>query len=103
MCFHCNNGGPNGSPTEEFGMSIGIRQGDPLSPFLFLLVAEGLSVTMKQTVELNMFSGYKIGSQGLVISHLQYTDDTLLVGEATRENVWAIKCLLKLFEGLPGL
>jgi len=37
----------NGSPTEEFHLKRGLRQGDPLSPFLFLLVDEGLNVMMK--------------------------------------------------------
>nr|KYP63095.1 LINE-1 reverse transcriptase isogeny [Cajanus cajan] len=38
----------NGSPTEEFSMSKGLRQGDPLTPFLFLIVAEGLNVLFKK-------------------------------------------------------
>lgn len=84
----------NGNPTDEFGLGRGLRQDDPLSPFLFLIVAERLSVMMKQPVEKGMFKGYKIGETCLEITHLQYVDDTLLVGEATWENIWAIKCLL---------
>jgi len=52
----------NGSPIEEFQMKRGLRQGDPLSPFLFLLAAEGLNVLMTSAVNLNLFTGYSIGS-----------------------------------------
>jgi hypothetical protein len=54
----------NGSPTGEFQLERGLRQGDPLSPFLFLLVAEGLNVMMRAMVEGNKFSGYKVGCRG---------------------------------------
>jgi len=51
----------NGSPTDEFPLERGLRQGDPLSPFLFLLAAEGLNVVMKALVEANIFTGYSVG------------------------------------------
>ncbi|MCH85138.1 cysteine-rich receptor-like protein kinase, partial [Trifolium medium] len=47
----------NGSPTDEFPLERGLRQWDPLSPFLFLLAAEGLNVLMKAMVENNLFTG----------------------------------------------
>lgn len=50
----------NGSPTEEFCMGKGLRQGDPLSPFLFLIAAEGLSVMFSKAVELGLFKGYSV-------------------------------------------
>jgi hypothetical protein len=52
----------NGSPTDEFSLERGLHQGDPLSPFLFLLAAEGLNVLMKAMVENNIFTGYRIGT-----------------------------------------
>ncbi|KAK2429614.1 hypothetical protein QL285_028038 [Trifolium repens] len=51
----------NGSPTEEFPLERGLRQGDPLSPFLFLLAAEGLNVLMEAVVGQNLFTGYRVG------------------------------------------
>ncbi|CAJ2672661.1 unnamed protein product [Trifolium pratense] len=47
----------NGSPTDEFPLRRGLRQGDPLSPFLFLLAAEGLNVLMEAMVARNLFTG----------------------------------------------
>ncbi|GJV23438.1 putative RNA-directed DNA polymerase, eukaryota, reverse transcriptase zinc-binding domain protein [Tanacetum coccineum] len=41
----------NGSPTEEFGLERGVRQGDPLSPFLFILEAEGLNAIISEAVD----------------------------------------------------
>lgn len=41
----------NGSPTEEFHMKRGLRQGDPFDPFLFLVVAEGLVALMRMAVQ----------------------------------------------------
>jgi hypothetical protein len=71
----------NGSPTDEFPLERGLRQGDPLSPFLFLLAAEGLGVMMRAMVEGNRFWGYLVGGQEVVsVSHLQFADDTLLLG-----------------------
>lgn len=77
----------NGSPTDEFPLKRGLRQGDPLSPFLFLLAAEGLNIVMKSLVEAQLFSGYSIGAANpVVVSHLQFADDTLLLGSKS----WAM-------------
>nr|GEV21455.1 ribonuclease H-like domain-containing protein [Tanacetum cinerariifolium] len=51
----------NGSPTNEFIMERGVRQGDPISPFLFLIAAEGLNVTLNEAVSRGIFKGLKIG------------------------------------------
>ncbi|PWA60691.1 hypothetical protein CTI12_AA380880 [Artemisia annua] len=71
----------NGSPTLEFKMEKGVRQGDPLSPFLYLVAAEGLNVTLKDDVTNGLFKRVKIGRNDIQISHLQYADDTLIFRE----------------------
>jgi hypothetical protein len=67
----------NGSPTEEINIRRGLKQGDPLAPFLFLLVAEGLGSMMRQAVELISFAPFLVGRGELPVSHLQYADDTV--------------------------
>ncbi|GJX02450.1 putative RNA-directed DNA polymerase, eukaryota, reverse transcriptase zinc-binding domain protein [Tanacetum coccineum] len=51
----------NGSPTGEFRMTRGIRQGDPLSPFLFLIVAEGINVATKEAISNGVLKGVSVG------------------------------------------
>ncbi|XP_071713547.1 uncharacterized protein [Rutidosis leptorrhynchoides] len=51
----------NGSPTQEFNIGRGVRQGDPLSHFLFILAAEGLNILTKAAVDHGLFKGVKIG------------------------------------------
>jgi hypothetical protein len=93
----------NGSPSEEINIQRGLKQGDPLAPFLFLLVAEGLGGVMKRVVDLNRFHGFRAGGSDVVISHLQYADDTLCIGEATIDNLWSLKAILRGFEMVSGL
>jgi hypothetical protein len=56
----------NGCPSEEINIQRGLKQGDPLAPFLFLLVAEGLGGLMRKAVELNRFKGLKLAIMVLV-------------------------------------
>jgi hypothetical protein len=93
----------NGSPTKEFKIHRGLKQGDPLAHFLFLLVAEGFGGVMKKAVEVSLFKGFHVGGNGLVISHLQYADDTLCIGEASVQNLWTLKSILRGFHMVSGL
>ncbi|GAU45198.1 hypothetical protein TSUD_139030 [Trifolium subterraneum] len=81
----------NSSPTEDFCMDRGLQQGDPLSLFLFLIAAEGLNVMLKASVDIDLFKGYQIGNEDInviTVSHLQFADDTLILGERS----WANSC-----------
>ncbi|CAJ2637549.1 unnamed protein product [Trifolium pratense] len=94
----------NGSPTDEFPLRRGLIQGDPLSPFLFLLAAEGLNVLMEAMVARNLFTRYSIGGQGsIAMSHLQFADDTLLMRVKSWANVRALRAVLVLFETMSVL
>ncbi|GKV05043.1 hypothetical protein SLEP1_g17092 [Rubroshorea leprosula] len=93
----------NGSPTRQFNISQGLRQGDPLSPFLFLIVAEGLNGMITTVVQKGLMEGVEVGSKGFKVSHLQFADDTILFGSATEQNVWAMKGIMRSFELVSGL
>jgi hypothetical protein len=67
------------------------------------LVAEGFGGAMKRAVNLNLFKGFNIGNHGPCISHLQYADDTLCIGEASIDNLWTLKAILRGFELASGL
>ncbi|GAU45708.1 hypothetical protein TSUD_86840 [Trifolium subterraneum] len=92
----------NGSPTEEVNMSRGLKQGDPLAPSLFLLVSEGLNALTQKAVSLGYFKGFQV-SDDVSVSLLQYADDTLFIGEARVENLWAMKAILRWYELISGL
>lgn len=66
----------NGSPTKEFKMSRGLRQEDPLSPFLFIIVAEALQIMMIEATSKGVFKGLSLRNDGADLSLLQYVDDT---------------------------
>lgn len=60
----------NGSPIKEFMVGRGLRQGDHLSTFLFLLAVEGLSVLINKVVDLSLFEGYRFGASEEQVFHL---------------------------------
>jgi len=94
----------NDSPTDEFSMERGLRQGGPLSSFLFLLVVEGMNILMKPIVHWRIFIGYKVGrEESILIFHLQFADETLILRENNWANVWAMRATLILFEAISCL
>ncbi|MCI35829.1 RNA-directed DNA polymerase (Reverse transcriptase), partial [Trifolium medium] len=59
---------------------------------------------MKAMVERNLFTGYSVGTQNPVfVSHLQFADDTLLLGVKSWANVRALQAVPVLFESMSGL
>jgi len=93
----------NGSPTEEFKPTKGLRQGDPLAPFLFIVVAEGLAGLVRQATKASMLSGVKIGRGEVELCILQFADDTLFLCEESHSNVVTLKAILRGFEIASGL
>ena len=69
----------NGDLTDEITPSRGLRQGDPLSPYLFLLCAEGFSILLHAAEARGDLSGVQICQQASNINHLLFADDSLLL------------------------
>ena len=96
----------NGSSASFFGSSRGLRQGDPLSPLLFLLIMKVLSRILKKTEDSGLLRGFQVGpvnSIGVRISHLLFADDTILFCDASRDQLLSIRLALSCFQSFTGL
>lgn len=71
----------NRAPTDDFLITRGVRQGDPLSPFLFILAMEGLNIAIKSACEKSILRGINLPRSGPSISHLFYANDAIFMGE----------------------
>jgi len=68
------------------------------------VAAEGFHVMMEAMVNNNIFTGYKVGREkALMVSHLQFADDTLIVGNKSWANVRVMRVVLYLFEAMSRL
>ena len=96
----------NGSPCGFFPSTRGLRQGDPLSPMLFVIVMEALSRLIDKAIGAGMISGFSVSRDihdPLLISHLLFTDDTLIFCEATSDHLSHLRSILIWFEATSGL
>jgi hypothetical protein len=90
----------NGCFTEEIIPQRGLRQGDPLSPYLFLSCAEGLSVLLQQAKLEGAIRGVKICHTS--ISHLLFADDSLILVRANGEDATKLQGILDLYVECSG-
>ena len=84
----------SGQLLETFTPSCGIRQGDPLSPYLFLFVAEALSVLLQDACNRGALLEFKVNKQTPGISHLLFADDCLLFFKGDIDQALTIKKIL---------
>lgn len=92
----------NGEKGELFTPSRGIRQGCPLSPYLFIICAEGFHYLIQKAIIDNALKGIQIGRHCPPISHLFFADDSLLFWEATASGCYAINEILRKYETASG-
>lgn len=84
----------NGHNGVKFSPTRGLRQGDRLSPFLFLLCGEGLSSLLKQATKRGTLKGVRFSRNGPEVSHLLFVEDCILFGEATSRGANIFKDIL---------
>ncbi|KAF5471964.1 hypothetical protein F2P56_008721 [Juglans regia] len=92
----------NGVPQSEFRPSRGIRQGDPLSPYLFIMCAEALGSMISKGVEEGVISGVPFARGRIRISHLFFADDSLLFCKANAMEWGKLHNILKIYEEALG-
>uniref|UniRef100_A0A2N9FAQ7 Reverse transcriptase domain-containing protein n=1 Tax=Fagus sylvatica TaxID=28930 RepID=A0A2N9FAQ7_FAGSY len=81
----------NGSPHGFFSSSRGLRQGDPLSPFLFIIGAEILSRILHKVESEGQFKGFQLARLCPRVSHLLFANDLIIFSRASMEDVAAIQ------------
>lgn len=88
----------NGNPTPSFSSSRGLRQGDPISPYLFVLALERLGHKIQDLVNNGNWKPLTFGrGNGPIMSHICFADDIVLVAEASSDQVHMIRDLLDAF------
>ncbi|GJS32565.1 RNA-directed DNA polymerase, eukaryota [Tanacetum coccineum] len=92
----------NGSPSNEFSFHCGLKQGDPLSHFLFILIMESLHLSFSRAVNKGIFKGVHLNGS-ITISHLFYADDAMFIGEWSDANLKGIINVLQCFFLASGL
>ena len=92
----------NGEPKGNIISTRGIRQGDPLSPYLFLLCSEGLNRLLEHVVERNHIEDVSLCKNGPKISHLFFVDDSLVFCRARVSDVEKIQEILGKYERASG-
>ncbi|XP_074283776.1 uncharacterized protein LOC141608313 [Silene latifolia] len=92
----------NGTPSSRIFPQCGLRQGDPISPYLFILCMEILSLLILKAEANGEIEGIKLSRQSPAISHLLYADDSLLCLRLTTSACESLRRILNDFSSISG-
>ncbi|XP_074267371.1 uncharacterized protein LOC141590703 [Silene latifolia] len=92
----------NGDTSSSFVPKRGIRQGDPLSPYLFILCAEVLSSSIRRAVERGALHEIRITPEAPVVSHLLFADDSIIFVKANEREAHTVLGILHDYERASG-
>ncbi|KAL4341194.1 hypothetical protein GQ457_08G031170 [Hibiscus cannabinus] len=91
-----------GALSVAFRPQRGLRQGDPLSPFLFLFCFEGLSATLTATQHEGHLRGVRASKHGPPVNHLLFVDDSLVFLRNNMSEVQCLKDILSTYSSVSG-
>ncbi|XP_024172006.1 uncharacterized protein LOC112178017 [Rosa chinensis] len=92
----------NGDPCGNISPSRGLRQGDAISPYLFLLCAEVLSRMIKEAERNDLMHGVKVCQQAPAISHLFFADDSFIFSKAEITDILCMRDIFQKYEHMSG-
>ena len=92
----------NDEPTSDFKTSRGVRQGDPLSPYLFVLCMERLSHFIHRECEAKRWKPLWFRKKGPRVSHLFFADDLVLLMEASTQQADLLREVMRSFCEVSG-
>lgn len=92
----------NGSKNDFFQPQRGIRQGHPISPYLFVLCMDKLTHLIEHVITKKQWKSFQVGRNDTYISHLMFADDLLIFGEANEAQLICVKETLDIFCQMSG-
>ncbi|XP_056690367.1 uncharacterized protein [Spinacia oleracea] len=92
----------NGKPSPSFKTTRGIRQGDPISPYVFIICMEYLADMISEAASKENWKPFYLKRNGIPITHLMFADDLLLFGDTSAKTLSGMKEVLRNFWDCSG-
>ena len=92
----------NGKKSERFHHSRGLRQGDPMSPYLFNICLEALSQMIHKECEEKEWTPFGVGRKKVPVSHLMFADDLILFGRVDETTAFSVRRTFERFCEFSG-